>query len=214
MSYSKKNIFKRLKNYFRSLRLTFIHHRMDRKIRSEIRRKRKINIGSGNVDFDENWFSCDINVLDITNRSNWIKLLGSLKVNNLFAEHVWEHLDEKDTNLANRNCYYFLKKNGRLRIAVPDGYHPSKDYIDYVKPNGSGIGSDDHKILYNYTIMKDKLEAIGFTVELLEYWDEKGKFHYENWTNEGGKVYRSRRYDGRNINNQLNYTSLIIDAIK
>lgn len=207
-----KNL-KFLNNHFKSLRSRFNNYNRNNNIKAEIRSKRKINIGSGNVDFDEKWFSCDIDILDITDKSNWNKLLGSLKVDNLFAEHVWEHLDEKDTNLANRNCYHFLKKNGRLRIAVPDGYHPSKDYIDYVKPNGSGIGSDDHKILYNYTIMKDKLEAIGFTVELLEYWDEKGKFHYENWTNEGGKVYRSRRYDGRNIN-QLNYTSLIIDAIK
>ncbi len=214
MRYFKKNIFKRLKNYFRSLRLIFINHRMDTKIRSEIRRKRKINVGSGGVKFDEDWFSCDITILDITNRMNWFKLLGLKKMTNIFAEHVWEHLDEKDTNLANENCYFFLKKNGRLRIAVPDGYHPNKEYIEYVKPNGNGIGSDDHKILYNYTIMKDKLEAIGFTVELLEYWDEDGKFHFENWTNEGGKVHRSRRYDLRNINNQLNYTSLIIDAVK
>lgn len=212
--YFKKNISNRLKKHIRILQTRFNNQKFDRKIKSEIRKKRKINVGAGGVEFDEEWFSCDINLLDITKRMNWFNLLGLKKVTNIFAEHVWEHLNDKDTNLANKNCYFFLKKKGRLRLAVPDGYHPDKGYIDYVKPNGNGIGSDDHKILYNYTTMKDKLEAIGFTVELLEYWDEKGKFHYKNWTNEGGKVKRSRRYDERNKSKQLNYTSLIIDAIK
>lgn len=184
------------------------------KLRAELRKKRKINVGSGDVDFSEEWFSCDISTLDITNRSNWINILGSVKLKNIFAEHVWEHLTEEDTDLANRNCYEFLKKNGRIRIAVPDGYHPNKDYIDYVKPNGNGIGSDDHKILYNYNSLSQKLKDTGFKTELLEYWDETGKFHFQDWSNDGGKVNRSRQFDSRNINGKLNYTSLIIDAIK
>lgn len=185
-----------------------------RNLRTEITKKKKLNVGSGNVEFDKEWFSCDINLLNLTKRSDWFRLLGFTKVNNIFAEHVWEHLSDEDTYLANQNCYKFLKKNGRLRIAVPDGNHPNKDYIDYVKPNGIGIGSDDHKILYNYCSMKKRLEEVGFRVELLEYWDENGKFHYKDWTNEYGKVRRSRRYDSRNSNGELNYTSLIIDAIK
>jgi len=130
------------------------------------------------------------------------------------AEHVWEHLTPHDTALANLNCYTFLKRGGRLRLAVPDGFHPDPAYIDYVRPNGNGAGADDHKILYNYKIMKANLEKVGFTVELLEYWDEAGKFHGCNWTDEGGHIRRSSRYDERNQHGKLAYTSLIVDAIK
>ena len=62
--------------------------------------------------------------------------------------------------------------------------------------------------------MTESLVKVGFKVELLEYWDEDGNFHFKNWTNKHGKVKRSKRYDSRNSDGQLNYTSLIIDAIK
>ena len=187
---------------------------LDRNIRREIKRKRKINVGCADVEFDEEWFSCDIHTLDITDRDNWERLVGSVKLNNIFAEHVWEHLSKEDVVLANSNCYKFLKKGGRLRIAVPDGFHPDKRYIDYVKPNGTGAGADDHKALYNYKTLSEVLENEGFKIELLEYWDEEGKFHFREWSTENGKVIRSRRFDQRNKNGKLNYTSLIIDAVK
>lgn len=203
-----------MNKYFKYLRRKLNQAKALFIIKAELKRKGKINVGSSSVPFDNDWFSCDIDILDITQKANWFKLLGFSKVTNIFAEHVWEHLNESDTYLANKNCYHFLKKNGRLRLAVPDGYHPDKTYIDYVKPNGTGLGADDHKILYNYSIMKKKLEQVGFTVHLLEYWDENGKFHYVDWSNDHGKVTRSRRYDSRNIDGTLNYTSLIVDAIK
>jgi len=209
-----KILLRNIKKFIYCLRQSHVKARYYRNIRFEIRKKKKLNVGSGSVEFDKEWFSCDIDQLDITKRREWVKLLGNSKVTNIFAEHVWEHLSYEDTNLANKNCYIFLKKNGRLRIAVPDGYHPNKDYIDYVKPNGNGIGSDDHKILYNYNSLSQKLKEAGFKTELLEYWDETGKFHFQDWSNDGGKVNRSRRFDSRNINGKLNYTSLIIDAIK
>lgn len=62
--------------------------------------------------------------------------------------------------------------------------------------------------------MKAALESIGFKVQLLEYWDELGNFHFVDWSDEAGRVSRSRRFDSRNIDGKLNYTSLIIDAIK
>jgi predicted SAM-dependent methyltransferase len=101
-----------------------------------------------------------------------------------------------------------------LRIAVPDGYNPNPHYIDYVRPGGTGAGADDHKILYNYVTLKSSLEGAGFEVQLLEYWDEKGEFHFINWTDEAGHIMRSRRYDKRNQEGNLNYTSLIVDAVK
>lgn len=177
-------------------------------------KKIKFNVGSGVFKMDTEWYHTDIDTLDITRTANWRKLLFTHRLDNIMAEHVWEHLTEEDTILANKNCYKYLKKNCTLRIAVPDGFHPDKRYIEAVRPGGSGAGADDHKILYNYMSLKNRLEKAGFEVHLLEYWDEKGNFHFTNWTDEGGHIIRSKRYDERNQNGVLNYTSLIVDAIK
>lgn len=178
------------------------------------KKKLKFNVGSAGVNFDSTWYATDIDTLNLTKEKDWKKLLFFLRVDNIMAEHVWEHLSFGDTEFANKNCFKFLKKGGILRIAVPDGFHPDKEYIDYVKPGGNGAGADDHKILYNYISMKKSLEKVGFTVKLLEYWDENAKFHCVEWTDDGGRINRSKRYDKRNQNGSLNYTSLIVDAIK
>jgi len=179
-----------------------------------LRSKRKFNVGSAGINPDPSWYPTDINTLNLTRDRDWWKLLFFLRLDNIMAEHVWEHLSDNDTALANKYCFKYLKRGGRLRLAVPDGFHPDPAYIEYVRPGGNGMGADDHKILYNYQVMKDRLEDAGFRVELLEYWDENGKFHYVDWTDEAGRISRSRRYDKRNAGGELKYTSLIVDAIK
>ncbi|MCX6313015.1 MAG: hypothetical protein NT084_15445 [Bacteroidetes bacterium] len=174
----------------------------------------KIIVGSGNLPSDQSWIATEINTLDVTNEKNWLELLKGKSIHNIFAEHVWEHISPEQAEKANWNIFKFLKNGGRFRVAVPDGFKPDEDYINYVKPGGHGAGSDDHKILYNYQIMKIALEKVGFQVELLEYWDEEGEFHFTDWNLEHGKVMRSRRFDLRNTNGELKYTSLIVDAIK
>ena len=177
-------------------------------------KKIKFNVGSGGTNKDYSWYATDMENLDITKEIDWRKLLFICRLDNIMAEHVWEHLTDADMELANKNCFKYLKKHGVLRLAVPDGYHPDKEYIEYVKPGGTGAGADDHKILLNYNIMKERLEKAGFAVKLLEYWDEQGNFHFTDWTDEGGHIIRSKRYDLRNKNGILNYTSLIVDAVK
>ncbi len=177
-------------------------------------KKRKFNVGSAGINHVEGWIPTDIDTLNITIEKDWQKLLKFLRLDNIMAEHVWEHLTENDTELANTNCFKFLKKGGGLRLAVPDGFHPDKEYIEYVRPGGHGVGADDHKILYNYRTMKERLEEVGFSVYLLEYWDENENFHFTEWSDEGGHIRRSKRYDMRNQSGSLNYTSLIVDAVK
>jgi predicted SAM-dependent methyltransferase len=62
--------------------------------------------------------------------------------------------------------------------------------------------------------LRARLEKTGFTVNLLEYWDERGEFHSIDWTDEAGRILRSKRYDSRNKNGKLGYTSLIVEAEK
>ncbi|KKR46623.1 MAG: hypothetical protein UT90_C0013G0007 [Parcubacteria group bacterium GW2011_GWA1_40_21] len=174
----------------------------------------KFNIGSAGVNKNFEWYPTDKKSLDITKENDWQKVLSSLRLDNIVAEHVWEHLNQSETELANANCFKYLKKGGILRIAVPDAYNPNKDYTESVKPGGTGKGAMSHKIFYNYRTIIEGLQKAGFIVKLLEYWDEYGQFHFIDWTNENGFIERSRRYDPRNKKGSLEYTSLIVDAIK
>lgn len=202
-------ILKKLKR-----RLEKIKHRTIFTYQVHVLKNKKLVIGAGGVDSGNDWIPTDVYILDVTSRENWQRLFKDIRLKNIMAEHVWEHLSEEQATLANTNCFEFLMKGGNLRIAIPDGYHPDKDYIEHVRVGGSGPGADDHKVLYTYKILKERLERAGFEVNLLEYWDETGKFHFVDWNNDGGLISRSRRYDERNQGGQLKYTSLIVDAIK
>lgn len=185
------------------------------KLKQYLKNHKTINviIGSENTKLI-NWISTEQSFLDLTNKNHWEKYFKHNSISAIFAEHVWEHLTPEDAKTALENCYYYLKPKGCIRIAIPDGFHPNQNYIDLVKVNGTGLGAHDHKVLYNYKSISEILTTIGYQVELLEYFDETGQFHFKNWNDDRGHVYRSSRYDKRNSNGQLNYTSLIIDGIK
>lgn len=172
----------------------------------------QIIIGSASTKY-ENWLATNIESLNILKESSFDSLLGEKKVDRFLAEHVFEHIGYDDAIVGLKNCNYFMNDGGTIRIAVPDGFHPNQEYIDMVKPGGYGWGSDDHKLLYTYQSLSGALEAAGFTVRLLEYYDEEGKFHYNDWKSEEGHVMRSMRYDKR-FHEPLGYSSLIIDGIK
>lgn len=173
----------------------------------------RLVIGAGNYKHDL-WHISDLNNLDITREDHWRRTFLPESIDIILAEHVLEHLDESDLIRAFQNIYCFLKKGGCFRLAVPDGYHPSPQYIEYVRPGGSGAGSDDHKFLFNHETLSSYLVAQGFDVKLLEYFDEFGQFNAVDWNENEGMVLRSKRFDPRNKNGELNYTSIIIDAIK
>ncbi len=72
----------------------------------------------------------------------------------------------------------------------------------------------DHNIVYTYTLFQNVFTAAGFEVDLLEYCDEQGRFHYHQWDVSKGKIYRSLRFDHRNRDGELNSVSIILDAVK
>lgn len=73
--------------------------------------------------------------------------------------------------------------------------HPDLKYLEWVKLGGVGLGADEHKILYTYKTFKEIFEIVGFRVELLEYFDEKGGFHYSEWDPYDEMIHRSKRFD-------------------
>lgn len=173
----------------------------------------KVIVGSA-ATRQEGWISTDYPLLDLTDAQTFSALFDSGSVSNFLAEHVLEHLSPEDGAKACSNCFTYLKPGGRLRIAVPDGFHPDAHYIDQVKPGGSGPGADDHKILYNYRTLSSLLENAGYNVQLLEWFDELGNFRHVDWDARNGLVVRSTRFDPRNKVNHTTYTSLILDASK
>ncbi len=174
---------------------------------------KKIIIGASATKYD-GWIPTDEEWLDVTNQEDFLRYWRPQSRQVFLAEHVWEHLSEEEAKQANANCFIFLRSGGHLRIAVPDGFHPDPNYIESVRPGGTGAGADDHKILYNYKSLSKSLETVGFQVKLLEYWDETGEFHFKEWSSEDGNIVRSKRFDPRNQNGTLTYTSLILDAVK
>ena len=153
----------------------------------------KLIVGAGNISYS-GWISTNIASLNICDDASWAKLFEPDSIDAILAEHVWEHLCPDEAILAAKNCYNYLKKRGGyLRIAVPDGYNPSKEYIARVD-----LGNDGHKVLYNYKNLALLFSEAGFKVDLLEYYDQEGTFHYKKWSEDGGLIRRSLYFDRRN----------------
>lgn len=160
------------------------------------------------------WIATDIEWLNLLREEDWNRYFEPNSVASMLAEHVWEHLTLEEGADAAGLCLRYLAPGGYLRIAVPDGLHPDPKYIEYVRPGGTGAGADDHKVLYDYRIMSQMLTEVGFEVQLLEYFDEERQFHAVDWDPATGMIHRSKRFDERNRDGQLAYTSLIVDACK
>jgi len=152
--------------------------------------------------------------LNIVVEKDWERYFQRDSVDALLAEHVWEHLTYEEGRTAAQLCFAFLRPGGRLRIAVPDGMHPDPDYIKAVKPMGSGPGSEDHKVLYTWKSLTSVLDSVGFVTRPLEYFDDRGNFIAAEWDPEGGMITRSARFDTRNRDGILHYTSIVFDALK
>ena len=162
----------------------------------------------------EGWIATNKAVLDLLREADWAYLFQSKLIDAILAEHVWEHLDCRAALVAAQNCFTYLKPGGYIRVAVPDGLHPDAEYIDRVKPGGWGEGSDDHHVLYTYRTLEAVFALVGFETRWLEYFDERGTFHYQEWSPADGMIQRSSRYDNRNRTRELAYTSIILDARK
>lgn len=175
-----------------------------------------IIIGAGQQRLN-GWISTQSNKFDVLNLEMMKKYLDNKPVDLFLSEHVWEHFFYEEGLLAAKNCYKLLKKGGNFRCAVPDGYFPNKDYQNIIKIGGPGPKDHpaySHKIVFTYEILQKMFQIAGFNVELLEYCDKLGRFHYNQWNTDNGKIGRSLLYDTRNRSGKINMISIIIDATK
>jgi predicted SAM-dependent methyltransferase len=176
----------------------------------------KVIVGAGGTT-QPGWVSLEESDLDIRDFVNWCAHFMPNSLDAILAEHVLEHLSVDDARKAIHNCYEFLRVGGHLRIAVPDGHHPNEHYIDWVRPGGIW-NRDDHKTLFDCQSLRALLEGEGFEVRLLEWHDEGGNFHQDEWLSSDGRIsrYRDSFYSTLLLTPVVcaRYSSLIVDAFK
>lgn len=178
--------------------------------------------------------------LDVTSEADWSRRFAQDSIDNILAEHVWEHLTWSQARRAARLAFRYLKPGGRLRLAVPDTLHASRFIVDAVSATGSLADEHGHLVDYNHGLMSRLLGEAGFTVQLLDWWDEAGEFHnhyggadghgyimrsHVNWPNHANdylkpetlrRIVESTPEPQRQrlVERRINHTSLIVDGIK
>ena len=170
-----------------------------------------VNLGAGSTSYSD-WISAEFTDIDASSERDWERYFGPGSISNVLAEHVWEHMTAEQGFAAARMVHRYLKKGGCFRVAVPDRNHPSPEYYDDCKPDPFILG---HKVFYDKDQMVELLRSTGFAEVIpIEWWDTSGKFHEVPWDDERGHIKRSAHNSPHNINGTLNYTSLIVDAVK
>lgn len=176
----------------------------------------RVIIGAGKTTLD-GWVSTQESELNLLKRTDFEKMFSAERPQALLAEHVWEHMTLEEGCLAAKNCFDYLTDGGYLRVAVPDKNFRNEWYQNMVKVGGNGDPGHPaftHKIVYDYRTFAQVFKQAGFEVELLEWCDENGDFHYKYWNEEDGQIGRSLRFDTRNKDGKLGMVSIILDAKK
>ncbi len=149
----------------------------------------RVNLGSGLHQYS-GWVGTEYHSLDLTDENEWKSYFKLNSIDNLLAEHVFEHLTYRQVDIALSLIYKYLKPGGTFRCAVPDAFHPSQAYWDWVKP---GSISSDHKTFWDYKSFGNLMKRHGFKVEELEYYDESGEFHFQDFDDSvKGPIERSK----------------------
>ncbi len=178
----------------------------------------KIILGAA-LTSQKDWISTNEEWLDISNKEDWHRLFkNKKKLKRALAEHVFEHLSKSEMKSALGLIYFYLIKDGTLRIAVPDGNHPNPIYRKHTGINGIGADASDHKQFITYEYLKSVLEKCGFKCVLREGYLSDGRLVNEKLTSELGFIMRSRNNKLLNMKYGWNFedanSSLIVDAYK
>ena len=176
----------------------------------------RVIIGAGDQQWPR-WIATQKEQLDLLNPDDWQDSFHDRRVDAFLCEHVWEHLTEAEGRAAASLCFRWLKPGGYLRVAVPDANFPDSDYQRLARVGGPGLHNHpaaDHKTRYGYQSFFNVFTGAGFDVDLLEYCDDQGRFHYNQWSVDEGLIYRSLLLDHRNQGGVIRSVSLILDAKK
>lgn len=152
----------------------------------------KIIVGAA-LTHQEGWYSTNEQWLDITREGDWRRVFrGKASLTHVLAEHVFEHLTPDQTIQALRLVASHMRAGGRIRIAVPDGYHPDPTYLRHVGIAGIGADAADHKQLLNCDSLMQCLLDAGFLPEMKEGYRRSGELVQTFLDPADGLVIRSR----------------------
>jgi predicted SAM-dependent methyltransferase len=179
----------------------------------------KIIVGAA-LTYQKGWCSTNEQWLDVTKSQDWQRVFkGKVLLTNVVSEHVFEHLTLEESREALRLIAAHMKVGGRLRIAVPDGFHPDPVYLRHVGINGLGADASDHKQLLTMESLTELLKGAGFIAQPLEGYCADGTLTQVPFDTADGLILRSRS-NPINIVGKMDWdfidanTSLIVDGVK
>ena len=123
-------------------------------------------IGAGEQRWD-GWIPTHQDELDLLDEVSWKRFFGDRLPDKLLCEHVFEHLSLEEGKHAAGIIFCYLKPGGYIRLAVPDAYFTNEEYQRIIQVGGPGPKDHpaaDHKVVYNYRLLKDVFEEAGFEV--------------------------------------------------
>jgi len=176
-------------------------------------RPMKIILGAAETG-QEGWRSTNEQWLDITRAEDWAAVFGGRKLlTHVVAEHVFEHLTEEGARRALGHIRAHMLPHGRLRIAVPDGYHPDPVYLRHVGIAGIGDDAADHKQLLNVDSLSRMMREAGFETVQVEGYGADGRLFAQSWSPQDGYIWRSRQNSPQGSWDFVDAaTSLIVDG--
>jgi len=187
-------------------------------VRSRLGREVRIIVGSS-ATAQKGWISTEQSYFDLLNLASMQEFLGTCRPNNILMEHVLEHLTTEEISVALQNLRSIMSLQGSVRIAVPDGFHPSPWYQQQTGINGAEPGADDHKSSLNHENLLLLAQRAGFNLKLLEFFDSDGHFNSEYYSEDSGRIERSsKHYRGRLTENQADiddfYGSMKVEQVE
>ena len=135
----------------------------------------KLNIGCGKRNFGDKWIHIDgANFSHIDSNDILLKSFKDDSVNLIYSSHFIEYFDRNEIISLLKRWKKVLKKNGILRLAVPDfrvcadlylkGLYPLENFLGplYGKMK-MGDKLIYHKTVFDFESLKKILESIGMT---------------------------------------------------
>lgn len=141
----------------------------------------KLHLGCGTKRL-QGWINVDLNdtaAVDVNCDILSIEFEDGV-LSEIYACHVFEHLEEDKLTCLLKSCFDWLKPNGTICIAVPD----FDSIVEFYKLHGSleqlrglllGGGKDEydiHRNAFNFPILKSLLEQAGFNDICRYEWKE------------------------------------------
>ncbi len=132
----------------------------------------KLHLGCGNKHLQGfmNVDARDLPNVDLVDDVKTLSVIGKESVDLIYASHILEHIQRPEYTKVLTRWHEVLKKDGVLRIAVPDiekVFEHYAEHRDLRKLRGFMWGGQTHAFNYHYCgwdfkTLKEDLESVGF----------------------------------------------------